>query len=200
MKLYYANTSPYARKARVTIIEKGLDDRIETIFQNPFEDSADLVAANPLKRVPALVDDTGIAIFDSPVICAYLDTFGEGAKLIPEGNNRWATLTGEAMADGILDAAFAIVMERRRPEEQQSEMWFGRWESAISRTLDAIEADLSSFEGEISLAQIALGCALGYLDFRLPDLEWRPGRTRLKFWFKENEKRPSMQATVPPSS
>ena len=199
MKLYFANTSPYARKARATIIEKGLEDRVETIFQNPFEDSVDLVAANPLKRVPALVDDAGTAIFDSPVICAYLDSLGEGPKLIPEGDLRWTVLTGEAMADGILDAAFAIVMERRRPAEQQSEMWFGRWESAISRTLDTVEADLSGFEGKVSLAQIALGCALGYLDFRLPDLDWRPGRPDLASWFKEIEKRPSMQATVPPN-
>lgn len=199
MKLYFANTSPYARKARITVIEKGLEDRVETIFQNPFEDSADLVAANPLKRVPALVDDGGTAIFDSPVICAYLDACGQGAKLIPEGDLRWTVLTGEAMADGLLDAAFAIVMERRRPEEQRSEMWFGRWEAAIGRTLDSIEADLSGFEGDVSLAQIALGCALGYLDFRLPDLTWREARPALATWFAGFENRPSMQATVPPT-
>ena len=114
MKLFFANTSPYARKTRVVLIEKGLENRMEAVFQNPFEDSPELTATNPLKRVPALVTDEGAAIFDSPVICAFLNDLGKGPDLIPEGASRWSVLTGEAMTDGILDAAFAIVMERRR--------------------------------------------------------------------------------------
>lgn len=200
MKLFFANTSPYARKARMVIIEKDLEDRVEAVFQNPFEDSADLVKANPLKQVPTLVTDDGTSIFDSPVICAYLDALSSQKPLIPTGDEHWQVLTGEAMTDGILDAAFAIVMERRRPDEQQSAMWFERWESGIDRSMNAIESDLSVFKGHISIAQIGLGCALGYLDFRLPDLEWRPNRPSLSAWFEEFEKRPSMVKTEPPRS
>lgn len=200
MKLYFANTSPYARKARMVVHEKGLGARVEEVFQNPFEESPELVAANPLKRVPALLTDEGRAIFDSPVICAYLDALSADVPLIPAGDARWPVLTGEAMTDGILDAAFAIVMERRRPEAQQSPMWFERWQGGIDRALDVIEADLAPFEGPVSIAQIGLGCALGYIDFRLADLTWRPGRSRLAEWYEGFAARPSMIATEPPVS
>lgn len=199
MKLYFANTSPYARKARVVLSEKGLEDRVDAVFQNPFEDSPELTAANPLKRVPALLTDEGRAIFDSPVICAFLDDIGDGPSLIPGDASRWSVLTGEAMTDGILDAAFAIVMERRRDEPQRSEMWLGRWSDAIDRTLDTVEQNLSPFKGDITLTQIGLGCALGYLDFRLPDLAWRPNRPSLEAWYEAFAQRPSMQSTVPPA-
>ncbi len=197
MKLYFANTSPYARKARMVILEKGLETQVETVFRNPFEDNADLKKANPLGKVPALITGNGTALFDSPVICAFLDSLSPEPRLIPEDETRWRVLTGEALADGILDAAFAIVMERRRPEVQQSSMWLERWETAILRTVSAIEADISGFTGNLSLAQISLGAALGYLDFRLPDIDWRTGDPRVTAWFAEFSNRPSMTATDP---
>lgn len=197
MRLYFANTSPYARKARMVILEKGLQDRVETVPQNPFEDSPDLKKANPLGKVPALVTDSGSAIFDSPVICAFLDDLSEETRLIPSDTGRWKVLTGEALADGLLDAAFAIVMERRRPEDQQSPMWLERWETGIQRTVFAVNADLSPFVGDISLAQIALGAALGYLDFRLPDIDWRSSNPSVEAWFSNFATRASMKATDP---
>lgn len=200
MKLYFANTSPYARKARMVILEKDLSGRVETIFQNPFEDSPDLKKANPLGKVPALVTDEGTTIFDSPVICAFLDSLAPKPPLIPADEARWSVLTGEALADGLLDSAFAIVMERRRPGEQQSEMWLERWESGIQRTIAAVDADLTSFVGDLTLAQIALGAALGYLDFRLPDIDWRSFNPAVAAWYVNFASRPSMKATDPANS
>lgn len=147
--------------------------------------------------MPALIDDYSKALYDSPVICAFLDTLSPSPQLVPEGSARWQILTAEALADGILDAAFAIVMEQRRPNEQQSPMWLDRWETAIERSLSAVEADLSAFAGELTLAQIALGAALGYLDFRLPDIDWRTDNPAITAWFGAFSERPSMLATDP---
>jgi glutathione S-transferase len=197
MKLYFANTSPYARKARMVILEKELVDLVETVFQNPFEDSPDLKKANPLGKVPALVTDDGNTVFDSPVICAYLDSLSPEIRLIPADEARWNVLTAEALADGILDAAFSIVMECRRPEEQQSSMWLERWQTGIQRTISAVDADLTPFVGDLTLAQIALGAALGYLDFRLPDIDWRASNPAISAWFANFTTRPAMKATDP---
>jgi len=197
MKLYFANTSPYARKTRMTVVEKGLLDRVEMIFANPFEENAELTAANPLGKVPALVTDEGQAIFDSPVICAYLDSLSLDPALIPDDPQRWRVLAHEALTDGVLDAAFAIVMERRRPNEQQSQTWLDRWTTAIFRSVDVLEADIAGFEGDVNIAQIGLGAALGYIDFRLPDINWREGRPKTKAWFDVFSRRASMTETDP---
>jgi len=197
MKLYSANTSPYARKVRMTVIEKGLQDRVELIFANPFEESPDLKLSNPLGKIPALVTDDGQVIFDSPVICAYLDSLSTYERLIPDGPERWQILTREALTDGILDAAFAIVMEGRRDEEQRSPMWLERWTNTIFRSVEAVERGVSRFEGDLTIAQIGLGAALGYLQFRLPDLDWQRNCPDTSAWFETFSHRPSMIETNP---
>jgi len=198
MKLYFANTSPYARKVRIAIIEKGLDDHVDLILRNPFEDHDDLKSANPLGKVPALVTTDGQALFDSSVICAYVDALKDQISLIPNGSpQRWSILRNAALADGILDATFAIVMERRRPEVQQSSMWLERWAAVISRSVDVVESSLEEFTGDISMAQIGLGVALGYLDFRLPDIWWRNSHQDTSSWFTNFNARLSMQQTSP---
>lgn len=197
MKLYFANTSPYSRKARVTVYEKGLDERVETIFANPFEDNPGLKAANPLGKVPVLIIEEGHALCDSPVICAFLDSLSPQPALIGTGSRQWDVRAGEALTDGILDAAFAIVMERRRPDTQRSPLWVERWTDQISRATNTIEASSGVFDGALNLAQIGLGVALGYLDFRLPDLDWREGRPRLAAWYATFAERPAMKATAP---
>ena len=197
MKLYYANTSPYARKARMTVIENGLQDRVELIFANPFEENAELKSTNPLGKIPALVTDDGQVIFDSPVICAYLDNLSTSGRLIPAGPERWEILTQEALTDGILDAAYAIVMECRRDDELQSPMWLERWTNAILRSVEAVEDDISRFEGDLTIAQIGLGAALGYLQFRLPDLDWQKNCPNTSAWFGAFSGRPSMTETKP---
>lgn len=197
MKLFYANTSPYARKARIVVMEKGLQDQVEAIFQNPFEDSPDLKLANPLGKVPTMLNAEGIALYDSRVICRYLNSLTEFPDLYPDGPNQWAVRTGEALCDGMLDALFALVMERRRPQEQQSDMWTERWTTATFKACDEAQRTLNVFEGSLTIAQIALGCALGYADFRTPDLEWRSGRDQLAAWYEDFQQRPSMSATDP---
>lgn len=200
MTLFAAHTSPYARKVRMAVIEAGLSDRVETVRIDPYADAAALQDAAPLGKVPALLTEDGRALYDSPVICAYLDALAPAAGLIPDGDRRWEALTREALADGILDAAFATVMERRRPEAQRSEYWLERWRRAILRALDAVEADGAGLEGAGLIAEIATGAALGYLDFRLPELVWREARPQTAAWFARFAERSSMRETAPPAA
>jgi len=183
------------------ILEKGLAERVELIHSDPFGDSEALTGANPLGKVPALVLPDGQAIFDSAVICAYLDSLSGANPLIPKAPaDRWATLSGAALADGILDAAFATVVERRRPEVQQSPMWLDRWRTAMLRSISSVEDNDAKFSGDISLAQIGLATALGYLDFRLPDVDWRAGHPNVSRWYADTCNRPSIHSTHPQNS
>lgn len=172
--------------------------QIEQILCNPFEVSEDLKAANPLGKVPALLTSDGQAYFDSTVICAYLDSLSDDVPLMPgQAPARWKALTNQSLTDGVLDAAFNIVMERRRTDSEPSAMWLDRWTAAIYRSADMLNDKISDFSGQISLAQIGLGAALGYLDFRLADMNWRDGRPDLADWYAEFSRRPSMQQTNP---
>lgn len=198
MQLFISPNSPYARKTRVTVLEKRLSDRVEMIVTDPFEPNAALRAANPLHKVPTLVTDNGQTLHDSRVICGYLDAVGSGPRLSPNGPDIWRHETAVSLCDGILDSLFAMVMERRRPKAQQAPEWQERRLTAINASCDMVETDLAPFEGPLTLAQIGLGVALSYLDFRTPDINWRTGRPRLAAWFDPFARRPSMQATQPP--
>jgi glutathione S-transferase len=198
MKLYSSPTSPYVRKVRVTAIEKGLDGRIALSPCNVQDPGADLLAANPLGRIPTLVPDGGEPLFDSPVICEWLDGLGAGPALIPpSGEGRWTVLRGQALADGILDDAVALVLEHRQPDAGRSPEAEAKRLAAIARALDWLERQPDLLAGPVTLAQIAVGCALGYLDFRLPGLGWGAGRPALAAWYQGFAERPAMQATVP---
>ncbi len=199
MQLRYSPTSPYVRKVMVTAIETGLDKQLEKIATNPWDPATDLTKDNPIGKVPALETDAGEILFDSPVICEYLDGIHQGNKLFPaSGDARWKTLKLHALADGILDAAVTCVVEGKRPKELQSKDWVERQRKAIRRSLDALEQSVSELDGrQLSIAQIATGCALGYLDFRKPVDDWRSDRPKLTKWYEAFSKRPSMQATVP---
>jgi len=198
MKLFYSPTSPYVRKVRVMAIEKGLDGHITLVPCNVQEPSAELLAANPLGRIPTLVPDGGEPLFDSPVICEWLDEAGEGPRLIPPaGGTRWAVLRGQAAADGILDDAVILVLERRRAPEMRNPVVERVRLAAIGRALAWLESHPGLLTGPLTLAQIAVGCALGYLDLRLPELGWRGQYPALAAWFRHFGERPSMQATAP---
>lgn len=197
MKLLYSNTSPYSRKVRMVIHEKGLQQVITSVACNPFEEVPDLEAANPLGKVPTLILDDGASLYDSPVICAYLDALTPG-RLIPEsGRERWDILRWEALCDGMLDATYNIVMEQRRDAQEQSADWIGQWKSQVGRSLDHIESSIDMLPNQVTLAQLALGAALGYLDFRLPDLDWRSRCPALAAWDGEFSARDAMQNTRP---
>ena len=197
MKLLYSKTSPYSRKVRLVIHEKRLNQVVTCVACNPFENTPDLEASNPLGKVPTLVLDDGSPLYDSPVICEYLDTLTAG-RLIPEsGLERWTVLRWQALCDGILDAAYNIVMERRRSAEEQSADWITQWETQIRRSLDVVQESLDTLPGRVSLAQLSLGSSLAYLDFRLSELGWRDQHPELTAWHEDFSRRDAMQSTQP---
>ncbi len=198
MRLFYANTSPYARKVRVVVVEKGLEARVDGVLCNPFDDVPELKAVNPLSKIPCLELDNGTALYDSPVIVEYLDSLVPAKPLTPnDGEARWQVLRQQALGDGILDAAFNTVIEGRRPEAQQSQSWNERWRAAIDRGLVAMDGEIDSLAQQANLAHITYACALGYLEFRLPDITWRTRHPRTATWFDAFAQRPSMISTQP---
>ena len=202
MRLLSSPTSPYARKVRMTLIEKGLADQVTVDAAVPLgtaDEAAAVRRVNPLAKIPALVLDTGEALYDSPVICEYLDSLGTGPTLLPAaGPARWTALRRQALGDGVADAAFNIVMEHRRPEAQRSTEWLDRWARAVHGAADALEQELAHGALGFDLGAIALSAAFGYQDFRLPQIDWRAGRPRLTEAFAELAARPSFVATAPP--
>ncbi len=201
MKLYYSPTSPFARKCAVLLREAGQWDsmEIEPAAGTPVDPGTMPLAQNPLGKLPALGRDDGPAIYDSRVITRFLDDRFK-AGLYPTGPRLWDTLTLEANADGIMEAAILIVYETRvRPEDKYYEPWVeGQW-AKIERSLEAIEARwMAHLKGPLDMAQIAVGCALGYLDFRHAARNWRDGREVLAPWYETFAQRPSMAATTPP--
>lgn len=197
MQLFWSPASPYARKVRAVAREKGLETRISETAVNAYADPEALLAANPLGKVPALVLDDGSTLFDSPVICAYLDTIGQGAAMIPEGGARWSVLRGEALADGVMDLALGIVLDGRKPETERSPSALSRWRTQIDRALNRMNDETGNLPAGVTLAHIAIACALEYIDFRLADIDWRSDRPALAAWHTRIVDRPSLRATAP---
>ena len=203
MKLYTSPTSPYARKVRVVLTEKKIE--CEFIAENPWTAETTLPQVNPLGKVPVLVLDDGTALYDSRVIVEYLDTVSPVSRLIPEpSRQRIAVRRWEALADGICDAAVTIVREQKRPVKQQSKEWIDRHFQKIQRGVQEMAQELEDkmwCNGEAySLADIATGCALGYLDLRHPAIDWRTEYPNLVKLTDKLAKRPSFAETVPPPS
>ena len=198
MKLLYARPSPLARKARVAILEKGLEDRVELTPVDPFADDPALLKINPLSKVPALVLDDGSHLIDSVLICLYLDTLSERNPLMPQGPERFAQLQRAYVAHGVIEAAVAHQLESRRPEEAlRSSFWLERQVKAIERALVVLETEASKLDAPVDIVQITCGVALAYLDFRMPQLNWRASQPNLATWSVQFNLRPSMLATVP---
>lgn len=200
MQLLISPTSPYARKARALVREKGLLEQVEETFLNPHQDPAELLARNRLGKIPVLVRDDGDALYDSPVICEYLDCLTDSPRLIPaSGEARWAVLRAQALADGILDLAVAIVMERARPESEQSPKSMARWREKIERAVGGMSETLSAMRTDgFDLGRVACAVTLGYLDFRLPEYDWRAAQPELIDWYANVAARRSMEETAPP--
>ncbi len=198
MKMRYSKTSPYARKARVTAHETGMAERIEMVETNPWAPDTDLQRDNPLIQVPVLTTDDGEILYESLVIAGYLDDLS-GSGLIPaKGDARWRALRRVALADGICNAAAAVTIENNlRPEQYRWPDWITRQRSKASAALKTFEAEIDDIAGDLDIAQIALGCALGYMDLRLADMDWRGENPKLAAWYETFAARPSMQATRP---
>ncbi len=193
MKLILSKTSPYARKVRILALEKGLD--IEEVTTVPFDDDAVLHDANPLGKVPALVMDEN-TIYDSPVICEYLD--GLGKPWLPKGEAGFRQKTLHALGDGIIDAIFAFRMERIRPPEQWWDFWAMRQENATVRALQHLENIVDELGAPWEYGNLSIACGLGYVDFRAADMAWRDHMPKLAKWFEAFEKRKSYKDTAPP--
>ena len=200
MQLRYSTTSPYARKVVVVAIETGQDGEMERILTDVGDPASRIAEQNPLGKIPVLVTDDGETLFDSPVICEYLDGRHGGDKLFPPpGPERWAALRRQALADGILDAAILCMVEGRRPEELQSSAWMEKQWGKVVHALDALEAtaDALAAPGPVTIGHIAVGCALEYVDFRFSGEHWRKDHPQLAAWQRSFAERPTMKATVP---
>jgi len=196
MKLYDSATSPYVRKVLAVAITRGLLDRIDRHPTNPHEDPADLLADNPTGKVPCLVTDEGPVLFDSPVICEYLDSLGDARKLFPPpGPSRWRALKFQAMGDGILDAAVPCRGEMAKPSDPARAALIARYKAVIARTVDALEQ--SPPGAEVNIGALAVACALGYLDFRYKSEPWRPGHPKLAAWYESVSRNPGISQTAP---
>ena len=201
IRLYYATLSPFARKARVIALETGLDRDIEmhAVTVSPVNPNADLARDNPLIKVPTLVTADGTALFDSRVICEYLDTLHSGAKFFPaQGADRWRALRLQALSDGIMDAAVLCRYEAAvRPEQYRWSEWRTGQLGKITRGLSVLEQEAATLEGALTIGNVTAACALGYLDFRLPEVKWRDAAPTIARWFARISERASFKATVP---
>lgn len=201
MKLHHSPTSPYVRKVMIVLHETGQTGAVTLITgaNSPLAPNPATVAANPLGKIPCLERPDGPALFDSRVICRYLDSLHHGHKLYPAGPALWSTLTLEALADGILDAGLAAIYEQRAHDEAaRAQNWIDAQRLKISRACDALEAHwLAHLAGPLDAGAIAVAAALGYVDFRFGDLGWRQGRPGLAAWHAGFAGRDSFKATVP---
>ena len=201
MELIWAGASPYARKVMTIAHELGLSEKIKTTdgTGTPVGPNPTTVSYNPLGKLPCLITDDGPAIYDSRVICQYLVSLIADQKILPEGDARWQALTLESLGDGICDAAILIRYETfLRPESLRWSDWMdGHW-GKIDRALDTAEDRWTAhLAGPFDLGHAALGCALGYLDFRYDDRNWRASRPKLKAWYESFRARASAVATEP---
>ncbi len=200
MKLYHSPTSPYVRKVMVLLHETGQLEDVEVlnVATTPLAPADELQGKVPLRRIPALERSDGPTLFDSRVICAFLDARAK-AGMYPEGAGRWDVLTLEALADGILDSAVGMAYEARlRPEDKQWDTWLDAQWGKIDRACAALNQRwMAHLSGPLDMGQVAVACALGYLDLRHDARNWRKGNDALKDWFAAFNERPSMVATRP---
>ena len=202
LKLIASSTSPFVRKVRIALAEKKIDCQVHEV--SPWAPGNPVHAFSPLGRVPVLVLDDGMQLFDSRVIVEYLDTVSPVSRLIPEpSRQRILVRRWEALADGICDAALEIVVEGRRPARQQSREWIARQRLKVDAGVSELArelADKSWCNGDAySLADIATGCALGYLDLRFPEIDWRGAHPNLVALAEKLAGRPSFADTAPPA-
>lgn len=200
MKLIGSLTSPYVRKTRVVLTEKKID--YDFVLESPWVEGSSVVKFNPLGKVPVLVLDDDSTLFDSRVIVEYLDNMTPNNKLFPaSGRERITVKRWEALADGICDAAAAGFLETKRPKKLQDASWIERQRGKIALGLEALAADLGEsawcFGNSLSLADIAVGCALGYLAFRYADIDWQTAYPNLAKLHAKLMARPSFADTAP---
>lgn len=200
MRLWYNRLSPFARKVRIVARETGLAERIEEIeiTVSPVNVNSELAAQNPLVKIPSLQTDAGTVLYDSAVICEFLDAFGIGTRLFPSDQTRWDALRLQALGDGMLEAAVLRRYELAvRPQEYRWDAWLQGQLAKIRNGLDALEREVKGWNARFGIGQITAACVLGYLDFRFPEEAWRQSRPQLAAWYERASQRPSVAATAP---
>ncbi len=201
MRLWFNPASPFARKVRVAARETGLAGRIEEVntVVSPVKPNAELARENPLIKIPALATPDEGTLYDSAVICEYLDNLHQGAPLFPKtGPERWRALRLQALGDGMLDAAVLRRYELAvRPEPLQWSDWLAGQNEKIRIGLDRLERECAGWGERFAIGQITAACVLGYLDFRFPAEGWRASHPELEKWYGLVSQRPSMKATEP---
>jgi glutathione S-transferase len=198
MKGYATVSSPFARKVRMAAMETGQPDLIDWQMLSREERAEMLGAINPLGKVPVVVLDSGQALYDSPVICAYVDSLHDGARLIPaDGPERWRVLRLEALGDGLAEAVVAVAQEGAKPKDMQSQRVIDRQGAKVTAALGVLDAEAGAFRDPPSMGEIAAACALGYMDYRGVAAGWRESHPALAAWYAEIGERPSFAQTLP---
>ena len=201
MKLFYSPVSPYVRKVMVSAIELGLESRIERLpaATSPVAPDENVARANPAGKVPTMLLPDGTALFDSVVICEYLDSLAARPRLFPPaGPERFRTLREHALGDAITDAALLARYESAmRPAEFRWQAWLDGQLRKVATGIDVIEVECATYGERFDIGTLTIACALGYVDFRFPDLQWRNARPNAARWFERLSGRPSLRDTVP---
>lgn len=201
MTLHWSPRSPYVRKVMIVAHELGLQDRLRTVrtVVGGTTPHHELMRVNPLGKIPTLELADGQVLYDSPVICEYLDTLHSGPKLFPSAwPERGVALRRLALGDGMLDAALPWLGERFRPAERQSQAHMDLWRAKLVASVDALEREAEALRASVfSIGHVAIGVALGYLDFRFGELSWRDGHPKLTGWHETFNARPAVSANPP---
>lgn len=200
MKLYWSSRSPFVRKVMIFAHECGLAARIECVrtlvaMTNP---NTDLLPVNPLGKIPTLVLDDGSVLYDSTVICEYLDSLHGGTRLFPQtGPARWTALRRHALGNNLTDNLMLWRNEMLRPQPQQSPEILAAFEMKVRNALAALNQEAAALTADpVGIGHVAIGCALGYIDFRFAGLGWRTGHDRIAGWYQTFARRPSMTLTA----
>jgi glutathione S-transferase len=202
MKLFYSATSPFVRKCLVSAHELGLQERLEFVpsTAHPVNRDRALVASNPLGKVPTLITEDGTVLYDSRVICEYLNALANGSLFPMHAPARWTSLVDQSLADGLMDAAVLTRYETAvRPESLRWSEWVDGQLDKVTCALSELERRAAGLAGRVDVGTIAVGCALGYLDFRYAPLGWRDRCPQTAIWFEQFARRGSMAATIPPA-
>jgi len=196
MKLTFGGPSPYVRKVVACAIKRGIFSKIEQLKIGTTDPA--LLQYNPLSKIPTFITDDGMAIYDSPVICEYLDSVGSAPKLFPPtGPARWKALTQSALGDGILDASQPRRREVALPQDDGRKAYIELQQGKVKRAVDLLEKEAGTLGDLTTIGEITIGCALGYLDFRFANEPWRPGHPKLEAWYAKVVKLPPLAETMP---
>jgi glutathione S-transferase len=199
MKLSYSPNSPYVRKALACAIARGIDGQVEKWVIGTTDPA--LLPFNPLSKIPTLLTDDGLALFDSPVVCEYLDSVGSAPKLFPApGPARWNALRQQALGDGIMDASQPRRREIALPQDEGRLSYIAAQRAKVTQSVDALEAEADSLGALTTIGEITIACALGYLDFRYANEPWRPGHPKLEAWYAKVSALPPIANTAPPAA